>query len=125
LLLTLNPLFTKQTGTFADQEGLGFEYGWRGEYDFTRRWGVGVEMFGEIEDLANAGPFNRQVHSIGPTLFYNFGSDDDEAKGSDEDSRKAKAGEDDNAMSANDPKRTSARFACYHLSLELSCGRSS
>jgi hypothetical protein len=37
-------------------------------------------MFGEIEDLANAGPFNRQVHSIGPTLFYNFGSDDDEPR---------------------------------------------
>jgi hypothetical protein len=85
LLLTLNPLFTKQIGTFADQEGLGFEYGWRGEYDFTRRWGVGVEMFGEIEDLANAGPFNSQVHSIGPTLFYNFGGDEDEAKGSEED----------------------------------------
>jgi hypothetical protein len=29
-LLTLNPLFTKQIGTFADQEGLGFDYGWRG-----------------------------------------------------------------------------------------------
>ncbi len=38
-------------------------------------------MFGEIEDLANAGPFNSQVHSIGPTLFYNFGGDEDEAKG--------------------------------------------
>ena len=91
-LLTLNPLFTKQIGTFADQEGLGFEYGWRGEYDFTKRWGIGVEMFGEIEDLANAGPFNRQVHSIGPTLFYNFGGDEDEAKGGDEDGGKAKAG---------------------------------
>ena len=83
-LLTLNPLFTKQIGTFADQEGLGFEYGWRGEYDFTKRWGVGVEMFGEIEDLANAGPFDHQVHSIGPTLFYNFGGDEDEAKGGDD-----------------------------------------
>lgn len=69
-LLTLNPLFGKQIGTFADQEGLSFEYGWRGEYDFTRHWGVGVEMFGEIEDLANAGSFNDQVHSIGPTLFF-------------------------------------------------------
>jgi hypothetical protein len=84
-LLTLNPLFTKQIGTFADQEGLGFEYGWRGEYDFTKRWGIGVEMFGEIEDFANAGPFKHQVHSIGPTLFYNFGGDNDEAKDSDED----------------------------------------
>jgi hypothetical protein len=89
-LLTLNPLFTKQIGTFADQEGLGFEYGWRGEYDFTKHWGFGVEMFGEIEDLANAGPFNSQVHSLGPTLFYNFGGDEDEAKGED-----AKAGQDD------------------------------
>ena len=97
-LLTLNPLFTKQIGTFADQEGLGFEYGWRGEYDFTKRWGVGVEMFGEIEDLANAGPFNHQVHSIGPTLFYNFGGDDDEAKGGD-DEGKAKAGDDSSKVS--------------------------
>jgi hypothetical protein len=80
-LLTLNPLFTKQIGTFADQEGLGFDYGWRGEYDFAKRWGVGVEMFGEIEELAHAGPFNSQVHSIGPTLFYNFGGDKDEANG--------------------------------------------
>jgi hypothetical protein len=46
-LLTLNPLFTKQIGTYADQEGLGLEYGWWGEYDFTKRWGVGVEMFGD------------------------------------------------------------------------------
>jgi hypothetical protein len=84
-LLTLNPLFTKQIGTFADQEGLGFEYGWRGEYDFTKHWGFGIEMFGEIEDLANAGPFNSQVHSIGPTLFYNLGDDNDEAERSDED----------------------------------------
>jgi hypothetical protein len=97
LLLTLNPLFTKQIGTFADQEGLGFEYGWRGEYDFGKRWGVGVEMFGEIEDLANAGPFNHQVHSIGPTLFYHFGGDD-EAKGGD-DEGKAKAGDDSRKVS--------------------------
>ena len=90
-LLTLNPLFTKQIGTFADQEGLGFEYGWRGEYDFTKHWGVGVEMFGEIEDLANAGPFNSQVHSLGPTLFYNFGGDEDEAKGGNDEPGTAKA----------------------------------
>lgn len=95
-LLTLNPVFTKQIGTYADQEGLGFEYGWRGEYDFAKHWGVGVEMFGEIEDLANAGSFNDQVHSIGPTLFYTLGGGDDEAKSGDDDN-KAKAGDDDDA----------------------------
>ena len=31
-LLILNPLFTKQVGEFADTEGLGFQYGWRGVY---------------------------------------------------------------------------------------------
>jgi len=102
-LLTLNPLFTKQIGTFADQEGLGFEYGWRGEYDFTKRWGIGVEVFGEIEDLANAGPFDRQVYSIGPTLFYNFGGGDDDAKGGDEDGGKAKAGDDNGKVSRPAP----------------------
>jgi hypothetical protein len=91
-LLTLNPLFTSQIGTYAAQEGLGFEYGWRGEYDLNKRWGVGVEMFGEIEDLANAGSFNDQVHSIGPALFINFGGGDEEANGGDDDNGKAKAG---------------------------------
>jgi hypothetical protein len=102
-LLTLNPLFTKQIGTFADQGGLGFEYGWRGEYDFTEHWGFGVEMFGEIEELANAGLFNSQVHSIGPTVFYNFGGDEDEAKAGDEDSGKSKAGEDDDKGKVSGP----------------------
>jgi hypothetical protein len=77
LLLTFNPLFGKQFGKFADQEGLGFEYGWRSEYSINKRWGLAVEMFGEIEDLANSGPFNEQLHSIGPTVLINFGEDDD------------------------------------------------
>ncbi len=82
-LLTLNPIFSKQIGTYADQEGLGFEYGWRGEYDFAKHWGIGVEMFGNIEDLANAGSFNDQEHSIGPTLFWKPGGDDDDKEAGD------------------------------------------
>jgi hypothetical protein len=54
-------------------------------------------MFGEIEDLANAGPFNSQVHSLGPTIFYNFG---------DEDSDKAKAGEGDDNGKVSGPAPT-------------------
>ena len=97
LVLTLNPLFTRQIGTFADQEGLGFDYGWRGEYDFAKHWGIGVEMFGEIEDLANAGPFNSQVHGLGPTLFYNFGGHEDQAKGGNDEPGEAKARGDEQA----------------------------
>ena len=80
LLITLNPVFTDQVGDNETSDGLGFEYGWRAEYDFAKHWGLGVEMFGEIEDLANAGSFNDQNHSLGPTLFYNPGGDDDEAR---------------------------------------------
>ena len=51
-------------------------------------------MFGEIEDLSNAGSFDDQAHSLGPTLFYNpgeekqgdgeNGDDDDEVAGAPE-----------------------------------------
>jgi hypothetical protein len=81
-LLTTNTYISRQTGDFAETDGLGFEYGWRGEYDFSKHWGVGVEMFGEIEDLSNAGSFNDQQHSIGPTLFWKpITSDDDDEAG--------------------------------------------
>src|SRR5262245_44445728 len=32
-LLTVNPLFTKQISTFADQQGVAVDYGWRGKDD--------------------------------------------------------------------------------------------
>ena len=94
-LLTINPFFTSQVGDNRETDGLGFEYGWRGQYDFARHWGVGVEMFGEIEDLSNAGSFDDQPHSIGPTLFYNPGGEEaDEAGGnSDDDDKIAKGPE--------------------------------
>ena len=64
-------------------DGLGFEYGWRAEYDFAKHWGFGVEMFGEIEDLSNPGSFNDQNHSLGPTLFCNPGGDDEDEEAGD------------------------------------------
>jgi opacity protein-like surface antigen len=91
LLITLNPLFTGQVGPNRETDGLGFEYGWRAEYDFAKHWGVGVEMFGEIEDLSHAGSFNQQNHSIGPTLFWsptNKEEDVGDAAGGDEDENK-------------------------------------
>ena len=50
-LLTLNPFFSAQVGEHRETDGLGFEYGWRAQYNFAKKWGVGAEMFGEIEDL--------------------------------------------------------------------------
>jgi hypothetical protein len=94
LLLTLNPLFTDQVGDNAQTESLGFGYGWRAEYDFAKHWGVGVEMFGEIEDLANAGSFNDQNHSIGPTLFWNPGESD----AGEGDEKEGKKGDDEDTV---------------------------
>jgi hypothetical protein len=85
-LLTLNPFFSAQVGEHRETDGLGFEYGWRAQYNFAKKWGVGAEMFGEIEDLSNAGSFDDQAHSIGPTLFYMpGGSDDDDDNGNGDD----------------------------------------
>jgi hypothetical protein len=70
LLITLNPIFSTQVGENRNQDGFGFDYGWRAEYDFAKHWGVDVEMFGQMEDLSHAGSFNDQNHSIGPTLFW-------------------------------------------------------
>jgi hypothetical protein len=92
LLLTINPFLTAQVGDDRGSDGLGFEYGWRAEYKVARRWGVGVEMFGEIEELAHAGPFDSQEHSIGPTLFYNPSDDDDDVGGKGEDEEDEIAG---------------------------------
>lgn len=80
--LVLNPLFFKQYGDVNDQEGFGFEYGWQGRYEAMggKLW-LAVEMFGEIEDMSNAGPFDQQLHSIGPAFYYTFGTDDDDEGG--------------------------------------------
>lgn len=68
-LLTLNPRLARQIGKHADQEGFGFEYAAQAKYSLTNRWGLAVLGFGEIEDLANAGPFESQTHVLGPSLY--------------------------------------------------------
>ncbi len=76
LVLTLNPLFNRQQGEFANQQGLGFEYGWQVKYEFSQKLDLALEMFGNIEDLANPGSFNDQEHSLGPVPYLNFGNAD-------------------------------------------------
>ena len=52
----------EKTNSPGEEIDTGFDSGWRAEYDLNRRWGIGVDMFGQIEDLANAGSLNDQVH---------------------------------------------------------------
>ena len=81
LLLTINTYLAGQVGDNVETDGLGFEYGWRAEYEVAQHWGVGVEMFGEVEDLSHSGPWEAQEHSIGPTIFWKPGDDDDDDEG--------------------------------------------
>ncbi len=80
VLLTFNPLFFKERGAPAEQEGMGFEYGWQAKYQLTERLALTFESFGEIQDLANAGPFQTQEHSIGPAFYYTFGEAEEAEK---------------------------------------------
>jgi hypothetical protein len=94
-LLTTNTFFTSQVGEHRETDGLGFDYGWRAQQKVAKKWAVGVEMFGEIEDLSNAESFDDQTHSIGPTLFYIPGgsdNDDDNGNGGDDNDDKKLAG---------------------------------
>lgn len=79
-LLTLNPLFFKERGPHANQDGLGFEYGAQARYALTSRLSLALESFGEIQDMADGTSFNEQQHSIGPAFYYTFGEADEEAK---------------------------------------------
>ena len=103
LALTLNPFLTTQVGENRETDGLGFQYGWRAEYEVADHWGIGAEMFGEIEDLANAGSFDDQNHSIGPTLFYNPGEEDENVGGEGDD-------DDENNKEASGPAEMEFSF---------------
>lgn len=79
-LLTLNPIFFKERGPHADQDGLGFDYGAQASYALTSRLSLALESFGEIQDMADGTSFNEQEHSIGPAFYYTLGEADEEAK---------------------------------------------
>lgn len=74
-LFTVNPRLTKDLGSEADQDGLGFEYAAQARYSVTERWALAVLGFGEIEELVHAGPYNAQAHVLGPSL-YMFSAED-------------------------------------------------
>ncbi len=77
-LLTLNPRLVDQVGRYSETGNLGFEYAAQLEYRFAERWSVAALAFGEIEDLGATGPFESQVHLLGPSLYLYSPDDDDD-----------------------------------------------
>lgn len=85
-LFTLNPRLTDDFGDHAEQEGLGFEYAAQARYRINERWAAAVLMFGEIDELIHAGPFEAQDHVLGPSLYLfsaSFGDDEGPGYGRD------------------------------------------
>ena len=68
-LFSLNPRLFREVGSAAEQDGFGFEYAAQARLSVTDRWALAVLGFGEIEELAHAGPFETQNHVFGPSLY--------------------------------------------------------
>jgi hypothetical protein len=84
-LATANLFLTGQAGEAVETDAPGFEYALQAKRDLTSRWGIGVESFGEIEDLSNAGSFEDQEHYVGPMAYFSPGGNDKFETGRDED----------------------------------------
>jgi hypothetical protein len=66
--LVLNPFFEKTFGRNRE-DGIAFSYGWRATYELSERLHVGLEGYGEIDNIGNAPPGTEQVHRVGPVLY--------------------------------------------------------
>lgn len=79
---TLNLFFSEELGG-GENDGPGLFYAEQVRYAVGEHLGVGIEAFGEIEDLAHPGSFNDQEHRIGPALYLKLGGEDAETEGGD------------------------------------------
>jgi hypothetical protein len=69
---TINTFFVGQVGDHVEVDGLELKVNWQLKRELNERWGLGVEGFSEIEDLAHAGSFDEQQHRLGPVAYYEF-----------------------------------------------------
>lgn len=67
--LTFNPFFETTFGKNRE-DGLAFTYGWQAKMALGKGFGIGVEGFGTIPDIANAPSADFQEHRIGPVLYF-------------------------------------------------------
>ncbi|MEQ1719413.1 MAG: hypothetical protein ABL907_26050 [Hyphomicrobium sp.] len=66
--LTLNPFLEKTFG-HNREDGIAFTYGWRATYEIAERLSIGLEGYGEIENVANAPAARDQIHRFGPVIY--------------------------------------------------------
>jgi hypothetical protein len=69
---TINTFFVRQVGDHVEIDSLELKVNWRLKRELNEKWGLGVEGYSEIEDLAHAGSFDEQEHRLGPVAYYEF-----------------------------------------------------
>jgi len=70
--VTINTFFVGQVGNHVEIDSLELKVNWRLKRELNAKWGLGVEGYSEIEDLAHAGSFDDQGHRLGPVAYYEF-----------------------------------------------------
>jgi len=70
---TINTFFVGQVSDEAEIDSLELKVNWRLKHEFGEHFALGVEGYGEIEDLSHAGSFDEQKHRLGPVAYYEFG----------------------------------------------------
>ncbi|HUW72595.1 MAG TPA: hypothetical protein VMW05_00955 [Methyloceanibacter sp.] len=66
---TINTFFIGQVGNHVDIDSLELKANWRLKHEFNETWGVGVEGYSEVEDLAHTGTWDDQKHRVGPVAY--------------------------------------------------------
>lgn len=69
---TINTFFIGQVGNNVDIDGLEMLINWRLKHEFGETFGLGVEGYSKIEDLAHSGKFDEQKHRLGPVAYFEF-----------------------------------------------------
>lgn len=68
LNLTLNPFLEKTFGQNRE-DGIAFSYGWRAVYQLDHKISLGLEGYGEIENIGDSAAVRDQVHRAGPVIY--------------------------------------------------------
>ena len=79
-LHTLNLYWAKEVGPNASTAD-GFQYAWQTRYLLDPLFQPGIEIYGQIDDLSHAGPFNEQQFRVGPMFAGSYGLGDILGKG--------------------------------------------
>ncbi len=66
---TANTFFERSFGRNRE-EGWGFAYAWQSKVELEEGLGIGIEAFGEAEDIGEDPPIEEQEHRLGPVVYY-------------------------------------------------------